>query len=103
MKKEIYNELKKELLNNDRIENVHKKGDYITLELNATDYLYTPSEIKFILHIALLGLNEDFNYYENESEELQTRYGKFKYVKHERGNRISPNTFIVYSVTYKII
>ena len=103
MKKEIYNELKKELLNNDRIEKVSKKGDYITLELNATDYLYTPNEIKFILHIALMNLNKDFNYCEYENEELPTKYGKFKYIKHEQGNSISLNTFIVYSVTYKII
>lgn len=94
MKKEIYNELKKELLNNDRIENVTKKGDYITLELNATDYLYTPNEIRFILHIALMNLNKDFNYCEYENEELATKYGKFKYVKHEQGKALILLLFI---------
>lgn len=99
-----YEDLKNQLLENEKVVKVSKKGDYIKIELNATDYTYPKLFNCFNLLPWLLGEDEEAVFFGHTRDELE-KVGDLtlQYISAEAGQKIDFWNHILYSITYKIV
>jgi hypothetical protein len=99
-----YQSIKEKLLQSDRVLDVNRKGNLVTIKLNSTDYVYRKIGRMVNVLPIIMSANVGYHNYDFTNDIVNTIFGDLQYIKASCASFDGSNhSYVVYSVTYKII